>query len=92
MKMNNTNKAIWLSGIFSAVLTAFIISVVDDAQHKLSQAVIDNVRQDAQISHNSQKFDSLESQMSEMMSLAIGTNNVVIRVEERLKFFERTAR
>ena len=71
------------------MLTAVIVSVVNDARHKLDKAVIDNVRQDAQISHNSEKFDSLELQMREMMSIAIGTNNVVIRMEEQLKSFER---
>lgn len=87
--MNSTQKALWFSGIFSAVLTAVIVSVVNDARHKLDKAVIDNVRQDAQISHNSEKFDSLELQLREVMSIAIGTNNVVIRIEEQLKSFER---
>ena len=35
------------------------------------------------------KFDSMELQMREMMALAIGTNNVVIRMEEKLESFEK---
>ncbi len=89
IEMNNTQKALWFSGIFSAVLTAVIVSVVNDARHKLEKAVIDNVRQDSEIKHNADNYDSLELQMRELMNVAIGTNNAVIRVEERLKSFER---
>lgn len=87
--MNGTQKALWFSGIFSAVLTAVIISAINDARHKLDAAVIDNVRQDSEIKHNADNYDSLELQMRELMNVAIGTNNAVIRVEERLKGFEK---
>ena len=89
--MNNTQKALWFSGVFSAVLSAVIISVINDARHKLDQAVLDNVRQDAEISHNEKNYDELALQMRELMGVAIGTNNTVIRVEERLKSFETVA-
>jgi len=87
--MNNTQKALWFSGIFSAILTAVIVSVVDDARHKLDQAVLDNVRQDSEIKHNADSYDALALQMRELMGIAVGTNNAVIRVEEKLNSFER---
>ena len=86
--MNQTQKALWFSGIFSAVLTAVIISSISDASKKLDKAVLDNVRQDSELIHYGDKFDSMELQMREMMSIAIGTNNAVIRVEEKLESFE----
>ena len=89
--MNNTQKALWFSGVFSAVLSAVIISVINDARRKLDTAVLDNVRQDSEIKHNADNYDSLELQMRELMSIAIGTNNTVIRVEEHMKSFERAA-
>tara|TARA_R110000796_G_scaffold33076_1_gene86107 strand:- start:398 stop:667 length:270 start_codon:yes stop_codon:yes gene_type:complete len=88
--MNGTQKALWFSGIFSAVLAAVIISSITEARQKLDKAVLDNVRQDSELIHYSDKFDSMELQMREMMSIAIGTNNVVIRMEEQLKTFETT--
>tara|TARA_R110000850_G_scaffold275028_1_gene413420 strand:- start:334 stop:603 length:270 start_codon:yes stop_codon:yes gene_type:complete len=87
--MNPTQKALWFSGIFSAVLSAVIISSIADAREKLDKAVLDNVRQDSELIHYGDKFDSMELQMREMMALAIGTNNVVIRMEEKLESFEK---
>jgi hypothetical protein len=87
--MNGTQKALWFSGIFAAVLTAVIISSITDASQKLHQAVIDNVRQDAELNHYKDKFDSMELQMREVMAISIGTNNAVIRMEEQLKSFEK---
>ena len=86
--MNQTQKALWFSGIFSAVLTAVIISSISDASKKLDKAVLDNVRQDSELIHYADKFDSIELQMRELMALGIGTNNVVIRMEEKLESFE----
>tara|TARA_R110000868_G_scaffold75610_1_gene217964 strand:+ start:117 stop:386 length:270 start_codon:yes stop_codon:yes gene_type:complete len=87
--MNPTQKALWFSGIFSAVLSAVIISSIADARKKLDKAVLDNVRQDSELMYYGDKFDSMELQMREMMALAIGTNNVVIRMEEKLESFEK---
>ena len=86
--MNQTQKALWFSGIFSAVLAAVIISSISDARKKLDKAVMDNVRQDSELIHYADKFDSIELQMRELMALGIGTNNVVIRMEEKLESFE----
>ena len=86
--MSSTQKALWISGIFSAVLTAVIIDEISNSRAKLEKAVIDNVRQDSELMHYGSKFDSMELQMREMMAIAIGTNNVVIRMEEQLKSFE----
>tara|TARA_R110000782_G_scaffold55815_1_gene117434 strand:+ start:241 stop:510 length:270 start_codon:yes stop_codon:yes gene_type:complete len=87
--MSATQRALWFSGIFSAVLSAVIISSISDARKKLDKAVLDNVRQDSELIHYGNKFDSMELQMREMMSIAVGTNNVVIRMEEQLKSFEK---
>ena len=87
--MNPTQKALWFSGIFSAVLSAVIISSIADARKKLDKSVLDNVRQDSELMYYGDKFDSMELQMREMMALAIGTNNVVIRMEEKLESFEK---
>ena len=87
--MNTTQKALWFSGILSAVLSAVIISVVNDARARLGKAVLDNVRQDSEIKHNADSYDALALQMRELMGVAIGTNNAVIRVEEKLNSFER---
>lgn len=57
--MNNTQKALWFSGIFSAVLTAVIVSVVNDARHKLEKAVIDIAQHDVRIGNNSEKIDNV---------------------------------
>ncbi len=86
--MNQTQKALWFSGIFSAVLAALIISSIAEARKKLDKAVMDNVRQDSELIHYADKFDSIELQMRELMALGIGTNNVVIRMEEKLESFE----
>ena len=87
--MSATQRALWFSGIFSAVLSAVLISSIADARKKLDKAVLDNVRQDSELIHYGNKFDSMELQMREMMSIAVGTNNVVIRMEEQLKSFEK---
>ena len=86
--MNQTQKALWFSGIFSAVLTVVITSSISAASKKLDKAVLDNVRQDSELIHYADKFDSMELQMRELMALGIGTNNVVIRMEEKLESFE----
>ena len=86
--MNQTQKALWFSGIFSAVLAALIISSIAEARKKLDKAVMDNVRQDSELIHYADKFDSIELQMRELMALGIGTNNVVIRMEEKLESCE----
>ena len=87
--MNNIQKALWFSGIFSAVLTAVIISVFNDARRQLEGAVLDNARQDAEITHNAESYDELALHLRELMGVAIGTNNAVIRMDEKLNSFER---
>tara|TARA_R110000851_G_scaffold206686_2_gene358713 strand:- start:427 stop:696 length:270 start_codon:yes stop_codon:yes gene_type:complete len=87
--MNGTQKTLWFSGIFSAVLTAVLISSITDERKKLDKAVLDNVRQDAELIHYGFKFDSMELQIRETMAIALSTNNVVIRMEEQLKSFEK---
>jgi len=89
--MNGTQKALWFSGIFAAVLTAVLIADINESKRQLHQAVLDNTRQDAEIMHNSEKFDTLELQMRELMNISIGTNNTVIRMEEHMKTFEAIA-
>lgn len=86
--MNNTAKALWFSGLFTAVLTAVLIAIINDARKKLDQAVLDNVRQDSEIQHNSNAYDKLELRLLELMDLSISTNNAVIRLEEKLNSFE----
>jgi hypothetical protein len=86
--MNNTAKALWFSGLFTAVLTAVLIAIINDARNKLDQAVLDNVRQDSEIQHNSDAYDKLELRLLELMDLSISTNNTVIRLEEKLNSFE----
>ena len=86
--MNNTAKALWFSGLFTAVLTAVLIASINDARSKLDQAVLDNVRQDSEIEHNSSAYDKLELRLLELMDLSISTNNAVIRLEEKLNSFE----
>ena len=86
--MNHTQKALCFSGLFLAVLTAVIISAISDARERLEKAVLDNARQDVKIAHNSDSYDDLALQMRELMGVAIGTNNAVIRVETKLDGFE----
>ena len=87
--MNNTQKALWFSGIFSAVLTAVLVAVINDARHKLDAAVLDNARQDSEIRHNAENIDDVSLRLKELLDVAIGTNNAVIRVEEKMNSFER---
>lgn len=56
--MSSQQKALWFSGIFSAVLTAVIISEVHDARVKLDDAIITNATQSADISHNAKRLDN----------------------------------
>ena len=86
--MNNTQRALWASGLFTAVLTAVLVAIINDARHKLDQAVLDNVRQDSEIAHNAKSFDKMELRIKEMMDLLVATNGTTIRIEERLDSFE----
>ena len=56
--MSGQQKALWFSGIFSAALTAVIISEVHDARVKLDGAIITNATQSADISYNSKRLDT----------------------------------
>lgn len=87
--MNNTQKALWFSGLFSAVLTAVIVSVVNDARHKLEKAVIDNVRQDSEIAHMSENYDSIKLELRDLSAGQTTLIKVVTRVDEKLNSFER---
>ena len=87
--MNGTQKALWFSGIFSAVLTAVMIASINDARQKLHFAVMDNVRQDSEIKHNANAIDDMSLRLKELLDVAIGTNNAVIRVETILDSFEK---
>ena len=86
--MNNTAKALWVTGLVTAVLTAVIIADINESKRQLHQAVLDNTRQDAEIQHNSAAYDKLELRLLELMDLSISTNNTVIRLEEKLNSFE----
>lgn len=87
--MNNTQKALWFSGIFAAVLSAVIISAINDARHKLDNAVIDIAKQGVRISNNAENIDDNEVRLLQFMDIMNGTHDSVIRVEERLKSFEK---
>ena len=87
-EMNNTAKALWVTGLVTAVLTAVIIADINESKRQLHQAVLDNTRQDAEIQHNSAAYDKLELRLLELMDLSISTNNTVIRLEEKLNSFE----
>ena len=84
----NTAKALWGTGLITAVLTAVIIADVNESKRKLHQAVLDNGRQDSEIQHNSEAYDKLELRLLELMDLAIKINNSTIRMEEHMKTFE----
>jgi hypothetical protein len=86
--MNSTQRALWFSGIFAAVLTAVIISVVNDARHKLEKAVIDIAKHGVEISHNAENIDDVEVRFLEFMAITSGTHDSVIRIEEQMKTFE----
>ena len=82
--------ALWFAGIFSAVLTAVLIAMIEDARAKLDNATMTNVRQDADIRHNEKSIDDMDLRLKELMEVAIGTNNSVIRIEGKLEQWEPT--
>ena len=84
-------KALWASGLVTAVLTAIIIDDINESKRKLHKAMLDNSRQDAEIQHNSAAYDKMELRLKELMDVTIITNNAVIRMEEQLKSFESAA-
>jgi hypothetical protein len=81
-------KALWITGIATAVLTGILISIIDSGIEDLKEAIITNAKQDAQIEHNREGLNHLELRLKELMEVSITTNHVVIRVEEKLKSFE----
>ena len=91
MTMNNDpviTKALWVTGITTAVLTGILISIIDSGIADLKGAIITNARQGAQIEHNHEELNHLELRLKELMEVSTTTNHVVIRVEEKLKSFE----
>jgi len=86
--MSATQKALWFSGLFTAVLTAVIVADISESKKQLHQAILDNTRQDAEIRHNSAAYDKMELRLKELMDVTITTNNSVIRIEEHIKTFE----
>lgn len=83
-----TAKALWITGVVTTVVTAILISVVNTSIHDLKSAMLTNARQDAEINHNRLGLNHLELRLRELMELSTGTNNAVIRVEEKLNSFE----
>ena len=82
------SKVLWGAGIFSAVLSAVLISIVNDARAKLEKAVIDNVRQDSEIQHMNQNYDEIKLELRDIkggQSIAI---KELTRIGEHLKTFE----
>ena len=77
--------------IYAAVLTAVIIADINESKRQLHKAVLDNTRQDAEISHNSRAYNKMELRLKELMDVTIRTNNAVIRVEEHMNTFEAIA-
>ena len=82
--------ALWFAGIFSAVLTAVLIAMIEDARVKLDNATMTNVRQDSDIRHNEKNIDDMDLRLKQLMEVAIGTNNSVIRIEGKLEQWEPT--
>ena len=82
------NKALWGAGIFSAVLSAALISIVNDARAKLDQAVIDNVRQDSEISHMAQNYDAIKLELRDIRDGQTLLIKELTRIGEHLKTFE----
>jgi len=90
--MNGTQKALWFSGIFAAVLTAVIISEINESRRKLDQAVIDIAKQGVMIGHNAENINDNEVRLLEFREIISGTHDSVIRMEEKLESFEVAAR
>lgn len=86
--MNNTQKALWFSGIFAAVLTAVIIAEINDSRRKLDQAVLDIAKQGVMIGHNAENINDNEVRLLEFGHIVNGTHDSVIRIETKLESFE----
>lgn len=87
--MNGTQKALWFSGIFSAVLAAVIIASINSARDKLEKAVLDNVRQDSEIEHVSKNYDAIKLELRDLASGQDSLIKVATRMDEKLNSFER---
>lgn len=91
--MNNTTKALCVSGVVMAVLTSVLIAGINDARKKLDQAVIDNARQDSEIKQNTAAMSEVKSYLKDIMNVSRKTNEATIRLEERALYTnEATAR
>lgn len=88
--MNKTQKALWFSGIFAAILTAVLISMINDARGKLDQSVLDNVRQDSEIKHMANNYDAIKLELRDISVSQDTLIKVVTRVDEKLNSFERS--
>lgn len=88
--MNKTQKALWLSGMFAAILTAVLISMINDARGKLDKSVLDNVRQDSEIKHMANNYDSIKLELRDISVSQDTLIKVVTRVDEKLNSFERS--
>ena len=88
--MNKTQKALWFSGMFAAILTAVLISMINDARGKLDQSVLDNVRQDSEIKHMANNYDAIKLELRDISVSQDTLIKVVTRVDEKLNSFERT--
>lgn len=85
---HTVSKALWVTGIATAVLTGILISIINSGISDLKEAIITNAKQDAQIEHNREGLNHLELRLKELMDVSVTTNSVVIRMEEKLKLFE----
>jgi hypothetical protein len=88
--MNKTQKALWFSGMFAAILTAVLISMINDARGKLDKSVLDNVRQDSEIKHMANNYDSIKLELRDISVSQDTLIKVVTRVDEKLNSFERS--
>jgi len=88
--MNKTQKALWFSGMFAAILTAVLISMINDARGKLDQSVLDNVRQDSEIKHMANNYDAIKLELRDISVSQDTLIKVVTRVDEKLNSFERS--
>ena len=88
--MNKTQKALWFSGMFAAILTAVLISMINDARGKLDQSVLDNVRQDSEIKHMANNYDAIKLELRDISVSQDTLIKVVTRVDEKLSSFERS--
>ncbi len=88
--MNKTQKALWFSGMFAAILTAVLISMINDARGKLDKSVLDNVRQDSEIKHMANNYDAIKLELRDISVSQDTLIKVVTRVDEKLNSFERS--